>query len=247
MTDDIGLIVGSGAQWLGLEVEARSATKTPYGEPSSPLMRSRLGGRRVLWIARHGEAGGILPHEVNYRANVWALHEHGIRRCIAVNAVGIIVEPGFSPGNLAIPDQLIDYTWGRAHSFDDRPPGLARHIDFTQPFDPILRERLLAAATATGPALDGGVCGVTQGPRLETAAEIVRMARDGCTMVGMTAMPEAALAREIGLHYAICAVGVNLAAGLARDGSGLHAQLERYFAAGMARVREALERVLPEL
>lgn len=247
MTETIGLIVGSGAGRLGLGVEARSATKTPYGEPSSALLRGHLGGCAVLWIARHGESRAIPPHRVNYRANIWALHEHGVRQCIAVNAVGIIGAAGFQPGGLAIPDQLIDYTWGREHSFDDGASGHLHHAEFTEPFDPILRGRLASAAAANGGAVSRGVYGVTQGPRLETAAEIERMARDGCAMVGMTAMPEAALAREIGLRYAICAVGVNFAAGRSPAGGGIHAHLEQHTADGMARARNVLEHVLPEL
>lgn len=245
MSEPIGLIVGSGASELGLDVGARSPSKTPYGEPSSPLLRSRLGGRDVLWIARHGEQGGIAPHVVNYRANIWALYRHGVRRCVAVNAVGIIVDEHFVPGGLAVPHQLIDYTWGREQSFDG-PGERVSHLEFTEPFDVELRERLEAAVAGDGVAVARGVYGVTQGPRLETAAEIERMARDGCTMVGMTAMPEAALAQAIGLRYAILAVGVNRAAGRGGPG-GIHAELEQHVAAGMARARAVLEQALAQL
>lgn len=245
MSEPVGLIVGSGASELGLDVEARSQSKTPYGQPSSALLRSRLGGRSVLWIARHGESGGIAPHAVNYRANIWALYQHGVRRCVAVNAVGIIVEKHFVPGGLAVPEQLIDYTWGREHSFDE-PGERVSHVEFTEPFDIELRERLEAAVADDGTPVARGVYGVTQGPRLETGAEIERMARDGCTMVGMTAMPEAVLAKAIGLPYAILAVGVNRAAG--RGGHiGIHAELELHVAAGMARARAALARALARL
>ncbi len=146
-----------------------------------------------------------------------------------------------------MPDQLIDYTWGREHTFDDGRNGDLRHIEFTEPFDPVLRGQLAAVAAEHAAAEGRGVYGVTQGPRLETAAEIERLARDGCTMVGMTAMPEAALARELDLEYAICAVGVNYAAGRASGGESIHAQLERYVAEGMARVRTVLEALIPEL
>jgi 5'-methylthioinosine phosphorylase len=247
MAESIGLIIGSGIAKLGLEIEARSPTKTPYGEPSSAMLRARLGGTRILCIARHGESQRIPPHLVNYRANIWALHEHGVGRCIAVNAVGIIEVDGFRPGNLAVPDQLIDYSWGREHTFDDGRSGPIRHAEFVEPFDPVLRGRIAASAAAEGKSIGRGVYGVTQGPRLETAAEIDRMARDGCTMVGMTAMPEAALAREIGMRYAICAVGVNFAAGRGAGDGAIHAQLEQHLGDGMAKARALLERLVPEL
>jgi purine nucleoside phosphorylase len=243
----IGLIIGSGAGKLGLQIEARSPAKTPYGEPSSPVLRLKIGGRSVLAIARHGESNNIPPHAVNYRANTWVLREHGVSQCIAVNAVGIITAGTFEPGGLAVPDQLIDYTWGREHTFDDGSRGALRHVEFTEPFDAVLRGRLAAVAAESAAAEGRGVYGVTQGPRLETAAEIERMARDGCTMVGMTAMPEAALARELGLRYAICAVGVNHAAGRGPGGGDIHAQLDRYVADGMAKALTVLELLIPEL
>lgn len=247
MAEQIGLILGSGAAKLGLEIEARSPAKTPYGEPSSPVLRTSIGGRSVLVIARHGESHSIPPHRVNYRANTWVLREHGVTRCIGVNAVGVIAAGAFEPGGLAVPDQLIDYTWGREHTFDDGRSGEVRHVEFTEPFDTGLRGALAAVAAESTGAEGRGVYGVTQGPRLETAAEIDRMARDGCTMVGMTAMPEAALARELGLPYAICAVGVNHAAGRGPGGADIHAQIEQSFADGMARMATVLERLIPEL
>src|SRR5690606_38399642 len=209
---DIGLILGSGFDRLGLAIVARSPAKTPYGAPSSPLLTVEVAGVRALCIARHGESHAFAPHEINYRANIWALAESGVRRCIALNTVGAI-GPELLPGGLAVPQQLIDYTSGRAGTFggEGRP---VVHIDFTDPFDPELRARIAIAAEAAGYDPVGGVYGVTQGPRLETAAEIARLARDGCTMVGMTALPEAALAREIGMRYAMLALAVNYAAGL---------------------------------
>ena len=247
MTEPIGLIIGSGAAKLGIPIDSRSPAKTPYGEPSSAILRTTIGGRSVLVIARHGESNIIPPHAVNYRANTWALREHGVRLCIGVNAVGIITTGGFEPGGLAVPDQLIDYTWGREHTFDDGSSGELRHVEFTEPFDTQLRGRLAAVAAESAGAQGRGVYGVTQGPRLETAAEIERLARDGCTMVGMTAMPEAALARELGLSYAICAVGVNFAAGRGPGSAGIHAEVGRHVADGMAKARAVLEHLIPEL
>jgi purine nucleoside phosphorylase len=247
MTEGLGLIVGSGVDALRLDVEARCRAKTPYGPPSGPVLKARIAGRVVHCIARHGEQGSIPPHSVNYRANLWALHEHGVRLCLAINAVGVIGGDGFEPGELAVPVQLIDYTWGRAASFEEHADGKVRHVEFTEPFDPELRGRLLTAASRGGRVSARGVYGVTQGPRLETAAEIERMARDGCTMVGMTAMPEAVLARELGWRYAICAVGVNHAAGRGSDPAGIHAQLERYLARGMVRAAEVLADLIAAL
>jgi 5'-methylthioinosine phosphorylase len=240
-----GLIVGSGFDALPLEIVARSPTKTPYGPPSSAILTALIGGERVACIVRYGETHAIAPHEVNYRANVWALYQHGARRCIGVNVVGAIA-PDFEPGELAVPRQLIDYTSGRSATFG-AAGGRVSHVEFAEPFDTTLRSRVAAAVSAAGFRFHEGVYGVTQGPRLETAAEIDRLARDGCTMVGMTAMPEAALARELGLRYAICALAVNRAAGRAPDGTPIHAQIERHRASGMRRLGAVLERLLADL
>ncbi len=243
---DLGLIVGSGLGALGLEIAARAGTHTPYGPPSSALLTAALDGRRVLCIARHGEAHTLAPHEVNYRANLWALHRHGVRRCIGVNVVGAIAA-GFAPGDLAVPDQLIDYTWGREGTFGG-PDGRVVHIEFAEPFAPALRAGLLEAGAAAGRRVHaGGVYGVTQGPRLETAAEIDRLARDGCAMVGMTALPEAALARELGIDYAVCALAVNHAAGRVPAGSSIHGEIERHLVEGMAAMRRLLAGFLDAL
>jgi 5'-methylthioinosine phosphorylase len=240
VTETLALIVGSGFEKLGLHVIARSPTKTPYGAPSSAVLTVALGPRRVACIARHGESHALAPHEINYRANLWALEQRGVRTCIGINTVGAIA-PGFAPSDLAVPDQLIDYTSGRAGTYGGDGRAVA-HVDFTEPFEPILRARLAAAVDAGGFGHRRGVYGVTQGPRLETAAEIDRLMRDGCTMVGMTAMPEAALARELGIDYAICALAVNYAAGRAPDGMAIGAQIERYFQAGLERVAAVLLR-----
>jgi purine nucleoside phosphorylase len=239
----IGLIVGSGLPHWHFSTVRETEAATPSGPPSSPLLTATIGGRTVLCIARHGAAHTIAPHDVNYRANVWALHAADVHWCIGINVVGAIA-PGFAPGELAVPDQLIDYTSGRAATF--AADGV-RHVEFTEPFDPVLRGRIAAAAAACGCAVRRGVYGVTQGPRLETAAEIDRLERDGCAMVGMTAMPEAVLARELGMPYAICAAAVNYAAGRGPGGVSIHAQLERYLRAGMTRVADVLEALVPGL
>jgi 5'-methylthioinosine phosphorylase len=241
----VALIVGSGFERLGFEVLTRSPTKTPYGEPSSAVLTLQVGTARVACIVRHGESHTFAPHEINYRANIAALEQRGVRTCVAVNTVGAI-DVGFVPGGLAVPDQLIDYTHGRAATFGGTG-GPVRHIEFTEPFAPVLRGRVAAAVADCGFTVRGGTYGVTQGPRLETAAEIDRLARDGCAMVGMTAMPEAALARELGLDYAICAVAVNYAAGRSPDGAAIAGQIERFTGVGLGRVRAVLERLVPLL
>jgi purine nucleoside phosphorylase len=242
VTAAFGLIVGSGFERLGLEVLTRSPTKTPYGEPSSAVLTIALGRLlRVACIVRHGEEHALAPHEINYRANLWALEQRGVRWCVGLNTVGAI-DPAFVPGELAVPEQLIDYTHGRVSTFAGAG-GPVRHIEFAEPFSPLLRGRLASAVAECGWPVRGGTYGVTQGPRLETAAEIERLARDGCTMVGMTAMPEAALARELGLEYAICAVGVNYAAGRSPDAASIGAQVERYTELGLRKARAVLERL----
>jgi 5'-methylthioinosine phosphorylase len=239
---DFAVIVGSGFEKLGFEVLTRSPTKTPYGEPSSTVLTVAIGGARIACIVRHGEGHVLAPHEINYRANVWTLEQRGVRRCVGINTVGAI-DAAFAPGELAVPDQLIDYTHGRVGTFGGAGAPV-RHIEFTEPFSPLLRGRLASAITDCGFAMRAGTYGVTQGPRLETAAEIERLARDGCAMVGMTAMPEAALARERGLEYAVCAVAVNYAAGRSPDGASIRGQIERFMDAGSRKIRAVLERLV---
>lgn len=212
--DVIGVIGGTGLdQWGGLEHEYSG--ETPYGSSSAPIAAYEVHGTQLLFIARHGHQHSIPPHKVNYRANLYALHQAGVKRVIAVNAVGAITER-FEPGMLAVPDQLIDYTWAREQSYSDGGAFGLQHIEFTHPFAGDLRQEVLAAAEAWSiPALDGGCIGVVQGPRLETDAEIRRLRNDGCDIVGMTSMPEASLAKELGMDYAsICPVA-NWAAGIA--------------------------------
>jgi 5'-methylthioadenosine phosphorylase len=187
--------------------------RTPYGEPSGALTFGTLGGAEVVFLARHGYGHTIAPHEINYRANIWALKNLEVQGVLAVATVGGVREQ-FGPGVLAVPDQIIDYTHGRKATFFEGSEAPVTHVDFTWPYSAALRARLLAAAKQAGEAVhDGGVYACTQGPRLETAAEIERIARDGGHMVGMTGMPEAVLARESGLAYATLGVVVNHAAG----------------------------------
>ncbi|HTR58535.1 MAG TPA: S-methyl-5'-thioinosine phosphorylase [Casimicrobiaceae bacterium] len=210
----LAIIGGSGLTRLStLAVAHREVVRTPYGEPSSALIFGRIADRDVVFLARHGHGHTIPPHRVNYRANLWALKHRGVDAIFAVASVGAIAG-GYAAGDLVLPLQLIDYTSGREQTFFDGGEREVVHVDFTQPYSADLRERCLAAARKAGIALhDGGVYGAVSGPRLETAAEIDRMERDGATLVGMTGMPEAALARELGIAYVSISVVVNHAAG----------------------------------
>jgi 5'-methylthioinosine phosphorylase len=220
MSLDLAIIGGTGLYaFPGLENVHRETVSTPFGAPSGEIVLGTLAGQRVAFLARHGEAHTIAPHRVNYRANVWALHHLGARRMVGVNAVGGITEK-MVPRALAVPDQIIDYTHGRLDSFCDVEGAKVEHIDLTEPYSAALRRGLISAAKRVGIAVvDGGCYGATQGPRLETRAEIARVRRDGCDLVGMTGMPEAALARELGVDYACLALVANWAAGCGGEAS----------------------------
>ena len=208
------IIGGSGlAKLSALRNTRRRVMRSPYGEPSGALTFGELAGREVVFLARHGYGHTIAPHEINYRANIWALKELGVQGVYSVATVGGVRED-LGPRTLVVPDQIIDYSHSRKSTFFEGAEARVTHIDFTQPYSALLRERLLASARAIGePIVDGATYACTQGPRLETAAEIERIARDGGDLVGMTGMPEAALAREAGLDYAVLGVVVNHAAG----------------------------------
>ncbi len=241
----LAIIGGTGLTTLkGLELTRREAVNTPFGEPSGPLVHGLLADRRVVFLARHGYGSTIPPHRVNYRANLWALHHCGVGNVVAVNAVGGI-RGDLAPGGLVIPDQIIDYTFSRKHTFFEEGLNHVVHVDFTHPYCATLRQALLAGGRAGGvEAADGATYGATQGPRLETAAEVDRLERDGCDVVGMTGMPEAGLARELGLCYASCNVVANAAAG--RDGDTITmAEIEENLNRGMERVRTLLEYTIP--
>jgi 5'-methylthioinosine phosphorylase len=210
----LAIVGGSGlTSFAELEVERREIVRTPYGEPSGPLTFGQLAGHPVVFLPRHGYGHTIPPHDINYRANMWALKMVQVEGIVAVVSVGGI-SADIDPGAIVLLDQVIDYTWGRASTYFDNPDMPVTHIDFTVPFDARLRERLrLAAARIGEPMLDGACYACTQGPRLETAAEINRLERDGAAVVGMTLMPEASLARELEIPYVGVAVVVNHAAG----------------------------------
>ncbi len=210
----LAIIGGSGMNQLScLEISHQQNIKTPYGEPSGPLTFGKMNNQDIVFLARHGHGHSIPPHAINYRANLWALHAQKPTHVIAVAAVGGI-RADLTPGRMVIPNQLIDYTYGRAFTYFDDASHPVTHIDFTHPYSQMTREMLLnAVRNANATIIDGGVYAAVQGPRLETAAEINRLERDGADIVGMTGMPETALARELGLNYATIGVVVNAAAG----------------------------------
>jgi 5'-methylthioinosine phosphorylase len=218
--DDLALAIigGTGLYKLAaLEQIESHQPLTRYGAPSGPVRVGMLAGRRVAFLARHGEGHSVAPHKINYRANLAALKALGAHRVLALNTVGGITER-FAPRALGCPDQLIDYTWGRISTLCEEDGTEVLHVDFGDPYTPSLRADILRAAQSAGVAVvDGGCYGATQGPRLETKAEIARMRREGCDLVGMTGMPEAGLARELGLDYACLAIVANWAAGAGPD------------------------------
>ena len=237
----LAVIGGSGlTRFEGLEIVERRWIDTPYGKPSAPLILGGLSGRELVFLPRHGETHALPPHRINYRANIAALKGVGVTHVIAVAAVGGIT-PKMAPQVLVVPDQIIDYSYGRDHTFFEGGESGVTHVDFTYPYSQSLRRLLLNAGNSAGIGMvDGGCYGCTQGPRLETAAEIARMERDGCDLVGMTGMPEAALAREAGLEYACLAVVVNWAAGKT-EGVVSMAEIEANLNAGMDKVRRLIQ------
>src|SRR5258705_632912 len=238
----LAIIGGTGlTQLANLDVSRRQVVRTPYGEPSGPLTFGAIRGVPVVFLARHGDGHTIPPHQVNYRANLWALKEQGAGEIVAVVSVGG-VRADLGPGKIVVPHQIIDYTWGRMSTFFENEAPV-KHIDFTEPYTDELRKRLLAAAIGCGEAaVDGAVYAATQGPRLETAAEIDRLERDGADIVGMTGMPEATLAPEIAVGSAATAVGVNHAAGRAATVRGVPLQkIEEVLKDAVGRVRKIIE------
>ena len=240
----IAIIGGSGLTQLTTLGEANTVSQdTPFGAHSEGVCRFQVNNSDVIFLPRHGDQHQYPPHGVNYRANLWALKQVNVGLVIAVNAVGVI-RRDLEPGTLVLPDQLLDYTYGREHTYFDGNGEPLQHVDFTNPYSDSLRSAFKAAALdANIPLVDRGCYGVTQGPRLETKAEIDRLERDGCELVGMTGMPEAALARELGMQYVCIALGVNMAAG--RGSTGIHEEMEAYLSLSMERLGELLKAVLP--
>ncbi len=217
-----GIIGGTGLTQLdNLSITRRQIARTPYGEASQPLIFGEIGGEEVVFLARHGGGHTIPPHAVNYRANIWALHSVGVTHLLAIATVGGI-SSNLRAGDIVLPDQILDYTHGRKNTYHDGIELPVKHIDFTEPYSDLLRQLCKQAANNVHQQLhDGGVYACVQGPRLESAAEINRLERDGATLVGMTGMPEAALARELGLQYAALCPIANQAAGRGDSANGI--------------------------
>jgi 5'-methylthioinosine phosphorylase len=241
----LAIIGGTGLNRLATASRTADRIETPFGPASALPQIGTAGAHQVIFLARHGQPHRIAPHLINYRANLWLLRQLGATAVLATNAVGGIAA-ALAPGDLVVPHQIIDYTSGRQHTYTDVEPLV--HVDFSAPYDAALREQLGTAALRLDlgcSVFNGGVYGATQGPRLESAAEIDRMARDGCDVVGMTGMPEAGLARELGLPYASLCLVVNRAAGRG-DGPISEADIVRVATAGMGRIERLLEAVIEQ-
>ena len=241
---ELAIIGGTGLTRLkGLEIKRREVMHTPYGEPSGAISYGKLFGKEVMFLPRHGYGHTIPPHMVNYRANLWCLKNKGINKVISICAVGAIRED-IVPGSLIIPDQIVDYTWSRHHTFFEKDLSSVTHIDFTEPYCQEMRMALITAARDAGVSIiESGTYAASQGPRLETAAEINRLENDGCHIVGMTGMPETALARELDLCYATCAVSANWAAGRGAEPITMD-MIDRNISTGQEQVRTLLEQLI---
>ncbi len=239
----LAVIGGSGFNRLdSLVVVRREVVRTPFGSPSAPIVHGVFEGKEIAFLPRHGSGHTIPPHKVNYRANLYALKQVGVEYVVGMAAVGGITGR-MGPRQLVCPDQIIDYTWGRANTYYESDLSEVVHIDFTEPYCQLLRQALLdAAAEADVDMLDGATYAAMQGPRLETAAEIDRLERDGCDLVGMTGMPEAALARELDICYAHCAIVVNRAAGRG-DGPITMDEIQTHLDSGMHSARAMLAKL----
>ncbi len=242
----LAIIGGSGLTTLSnLDVSHREVVRTPYGEPSGAIVFGEIAGQPAMFLPRHGYGHTIPPHLVNYRANLWALHHHKASGIISVASVGGI-RSDLQPGEIVLPSQIIDYTWGRKSTYFDGNGAPVTHVDFTEPYDADLRRRIREAAeTLSIEVKEGGVYAATQGPRLETAAEIDRFERDGADLVGMTGMPEAVLARELGLPYAAISVIANHAAGRGSSANGIRFEsLEHVLQEAMGKVKAIIEKLV---
>ena len=236
----LAIIGGTGlSQMDGLSITSTQSVDTPFGTPSADYIHGTIDNKEVVFLARHGNPHVIPPHKINYRANIWGLKELGVTDIIAVAAVGGIT-PSMSPPNILIPDQIIDYSYGREQTFFADDLDAVTHIDFTFPYHQMLRDQLIQIAEKEKIAVNrSGTYASTQGPRLESAAEITRLERDGCDIVGMTGMPEATLAKELEINYAAIAIVVNWAAGKS-DGEITMAEIETHLENGMGNVIKLL-------
>lgn len=240
----LAIIGGTGfGNWPGMEVLSRGGQETPLGAAACGVVKGRINGQTFLFLARHGQPHKVPPHRINYRANLWALKQAGATHVVGVNCVSGI-DPALMPGALVVPDQLIDYTTGRDGTFFDGRFKPFRHVEFAWPYHRAWRVELQAAGADAGVCVvEGGVMGVVQGPRLETAAEIRLLARDGNTLVGMTGMPEAILARELEMEYASLCLVIGHAAGIGEE-ERTREGTELVIESGMQRAQALLEALL---
>jgi 5'-methylthioinosine phosphorylase len=243
----LAIIGGTGLTKLdAVKIISKKVHATPYGPTSGPLIKGTFAGREIIFLPRHGDPHAVPPHKVNYRANIWTLKDNGAGRIISINAVGGITRR-MKPRAIVLPDQIIDYTWSREHTYSDGGTGSVTHIDFTHPYSEILRKAISAAARKIKLKLiNRAVYGATQGPRLETPAEIIRMERDGCDIVGMTGMPEAALARELDIDYASISLVVNWAAGKSDEEITMEG-IQKNLDTGMGTIMKLLTEVVRNL
>lgn len=235
----LAIIAGTGFKQIkDLEITATQPLETPFGKPSALYVFGMLSKREIIFLARHGSPHTLLPHKINYRANIWGLKKLGITDIVAIAAVGSINKT-MPPAHIVIPNQIIDYSYERQHTFADKPEKIT-HIDFTFPYNEPLRARLIHTAKKEKLSINSvATYGCTQGPRLETAAEILRMERDGCDLVGMTGMPEAALAKELNINYASINVVANWAAGKSK-GEITMTEIEQHLKKGMQTANKLL-------
>ncbi len=240
----LAIIGGTGLTRLdSVQVTGKQFIQTKFGNTSAALVSGTLAGSKILFLPRHGDPHAIPPHKVNYRANIQALKDAGVNRIISINAVGGITEQ-MGPCVIVLPDQIIDYTWGREHTYSSGDTDSVNHIDFTEPYSDSLRKLVVqAAASISQPLISRATYGATQGPRLETTAEIRRMEQDGCDIVGMTGMPEAALAKELGMDYASISLVVNWAAGKSNEEITMEI-IQKNLDIGMSKIKKLLEQIV---
>lgn len=244
MSKLLAVIGGTGLTTLeNLKIIRREVVQTPYGEPSAPLAHGEIDGKEILFLPRHGYGHVIPPHKINYRANIWALKDAGATDIVAVAAVGGI-RNDMQPKKIAVPDQIIDYTWSRVNTFFEEGLSQVTHIDFTYPYCKELRDTLIESCLALNiDVATRATYAATQGPRLESAAEIKKLEKDGCDIVGMTGMPEAALAKELELCYSCLAVVANLAAGKSQEMLTME-MIEENLNTGMENVRKIIANLI---
>lgn len=245
---DIGVIGGSGFYSFFDDAESVESVEveTPFGPPSGALTVGLVAGRRVAFVPRHGARHQLPPHRVNYRANLWALRSVGVRQVLGPCAVGSL-RPEIGPGTLVVPDQVVDRTWGRAHTAYG-VEGPVVHVAFADPYCPRGRRTVVAqAGSASWAAVDGGTLVVVNGPRFSSRAESHWHAAAGWTVVGMTGMPEASIARELALCYTSVALVTDHDAGVEAGSAVTHAEVLEVFGRNVDRLKALMRETVAAL